>query len=123
MAMLQYLENDRAEVEMIDRDECFQLLRKETVGRIGLSIHGLPAVVPVRFCLLDDHIVVDTRDAKLIAAVNGQVVSFEVDDLPALDAGWSVVVTGRGFAAGSPADMLVGITTEMISGRRLLQSA
>jgi nitroimidazol reductase NimA-like FMN-containing flavoprotein (pyridoxamine 5'-phosphate oxidase superfamily) len=121
--MLQYLENDRAEVEMIDREECFQLLSKETVGRIGLSIRGLPAVVPVRFCLLDDHIVVHTRDAKLIAAVKGQVVSFEVDDLHALDSGWSVVVTGLGFACGSPSDILVGITTEMISGRRLLKSA
>ena len=124
--MLRYLENDRGHVEMLGRDECLQLLGKETVGRIGLSLRGLPAVVPVNFSMLDEYILVHTRqDAKLSAAVSGQVVSFEVDDLPSLDDGWSVLVTGRGFELdtfANPHDA-VGITIDMISGSRRLKSA
>jgi hypothetical protein len=106
--------------ETIDRDECLQLLGKATLGRIGLSVRGLPAIVPVDFCLLDDQILVRTRgDAQLPAVLAGQVVSFLVDDLPTTADGWSVSVTGRGFEAGD----VLGITVELISGRRVLPSA
>lgn len=124
--VLRYLENHSDEVEMLGRDECLLLLGKTTRGRVGLSIRGLPAVVLVRFCLLDDHIVVHTRDAKLADAVRGHVVAFEADDLDdALGGRWSVVVTGQGFAieARGEGHDVVGITTELISGRRLLESA
>src|SRR5690348_16066104 len=99
--MLRYLETDRTDVEMLPRDDCFALLGGSRVGRIGLSLHGLPAVVPVTFSLRNERIVIDTRqDAKLSAAIRGQVVAFEVDDFDAADdAGWSVAVTGRGCEA------------------------
>ncbi len=111
---------------MLPRNECFELLGEATVGRIGLSIRGLPAVVPVKFYLLEDRIVIDTRhDAQLVAAISGQVVAFEVDGFETGDSDWSVAVTGRAFELrdGHGSSDSVGITTELVSGRRILKIA
>jgi uncharacterized protein len=124
--MLRHLETDREDVEMLERAECLELLGDATVGRIGLSIRGLPAVVPVRFVLLEDRIVIDTRqDARLAAAICGQVVAFEVDSFGTEESNWSVAVTGRAFelADGCDSGDAMGITTELVSGRRVLDLA
>jgi nitroimidazol reductase NimA-like FMN-containing flavoprotein (pyridoxamine 5'-phosphate oxidase superfamily) len=121
-----FSETTRDDIELLARDECLELLGEATVGRIGLSIRGLPAVVPVKFHLLDGSIVVDIRqDARLLATMRGQVVAFEVDGFETGDADWSVAVTGRAFevADGHGTCGSVGITTELVSGRRTLKIA
>lgn len=91
----------------LSRDECLQLLGQAKVGRVGLSIQALPAVLPVTFALYDDHVVIRiVPGTKLDTAAAGAVVAFEVDGYePDGSAGWSVMVQGRAEPVTDPADL------------------
>jgi uncharacterized protein len=128
---------DRNGLEILDREECLRLLRTATLGRVGLTSGALPRILPVNFRLIGDRIVVRTGSgSKLDAALRNAVVAFEADDIDAVDhIGWSVLVTGvaeeiprgrldesewRRVPRWAPGDgRLVGISTEIVSGRRL----
>ncbi len=120
------------------RPECLELLRRCRIGRVVLSVDCIPVALPVNMSVLDDDIFFFTAaGSKLDAAVHGQVVSVEVDEVdPTYDTGWSVLVTGvaqlvedseeiervrphlRAWAPG-PHPFLVRVPSELISGRRL----
>jgi nitroimidazol reductase NimA-like FMN-containing flavoprotein (pyridoxamine 5'-phosphate oxidase superfamily) len=126
--------------EVLDRDGCLALLGTRTIGRLGLSIEALPAILPVRFAMLDDRIVVRTvPGTKLDAAVTQSVVAFEVDDHDVEGTwGWSVLVRGQGSEITEPqelaraealpmrvwairdrvADRFLSIETALVTGRR-----
>jgi nitroimidazol reductase NimA-like FMN-containing flavoprotein (pyridoxamine 5'-phosphate oxidase superfamily) len=77
-------------------EECLALLGSVPVGRVGVTIDALPAVLPVNFVVWRGSIAFRTvPGTKLDAAAAGAVVAFEVDgyggDLPG---GWSVLVRG-----------------------------
>ncbi len=129
---------DRNGLEVLDREECIELLSAATIGRIGLSSGALPLVLPVNFCVDGDRIVLRTgTGTKLEAASRHAVVSFEVDDIdPLFHTGWSVVVTGIASPLESaaeldhardlplrpwatPGDRYVAISLEDVSGRRI----
>lgn len=130
---------DRRGLLTVDRDECLELLGRAGVGRVGLTVDALPAILPVNFSLLDGDVVFRTGwGSKLRAAADGQVVCFEVDGFdPADRTGWSVLVIGRSEVlrdrdrvararalalepwAPAPRDHFVLVRTEMISGRRI----
>jgi nitroimidazol reductase NimA-like FMN-containing flavoprotein (pyridoxamine 5'-phosphate oxidase superfamily) len=123
-------------LDVLDREECAALLRSQQVGRVGLST---PLVLPVQFALFEGDVVFRTAPGeKLIAAVLGRTVAFEVDDFDvAAGTGWSVIVTGAAEEivdkaelervrelelhpwAGELRDRFVRIRTEEISGRRI----
>jgi nitroimidazol reductase NimA-like FMN-containing flavoprotein (pyridoxamine 5'-phosphate oxidase superfamily) len=72
--------NDRVRLETLDRAECLNLMATAPVGRIGVSIGALPAIIPVNFALVGANIVIRTvPGAKLDAATRHAVVAFEVD--------------------------------------------
>lgn len=120
----------------IDRDECLNLLRTETVGRIAFIDDSGPDLVPVNYAMDGDDIVITTTGygALARAGTNGRV-AFEVDQLDHFTAsGWSVVVRGRAarqsplappdrrphpWADGSRTYVL-RICPELVSGRRLI---
>ena len=131
--------------EVLGREACLTLLGTRNVGRLGLSIEALPAILPVRFAMLDDRIVVRTvPGTKLDAAVTQSVVAFEVDDHdPDGSWGWSVLVRGRGAEITEPgqlaraealplrvwaikdrvADRFLAIETALVTGRRFGDAA
>lgn len=130
---------DRNGLEILDRDQCMALLARATLGRIGVTIGALPVVLPVNFCLGDEHVLVRTSPGtKLDAALRGTVVAFEADDVdPLYHAGWSVLVQGvahaddtvdRVASDGSTVprwvpgrdERLVSISTDVVSGRRIV---
>ncbi len=122
----------------LDRSECLALLRRSRIGRVVLSVNCIPVALPVNVSVLDDDVVFFTAaGSKLDAAVHGQVVSVEVDDIDSTyDTGWSVLLTGiarlvtdsadietvrprlRAWAPG-PHPFLVRVPATLISGRRL----
>jgi nitroimidazol reductase NimA-like FMN-containing flavoprotein (pyridoxamine 5'-phosphate oxidase superfamily) len=127
-------------VEELDRDECLQLLGTVPVGRVGVSIGALPAVLPVNFCLASDRVVFRSKaGAKLSAATAGTVVAFEVDDYdPSGQSGWSVLVQGvareltepdelaqvrelplESWAFDGGADHVISVDLTVVSGRRI----
>jgi nitroimidazol reductase NimA-like FMN-containing flavoprotein (pyridoxamine 5'-phosphate oxidase superfamily) len=134
------VEVDRNGLEVLDRPTCLRLLDGTRLGRLGITSGALPTILPINFRLVEERIVFRTGvGTKLEAATSNAIVAFEVDDLdPLSHTGWSVVVTGLAhevtdpeererldagrlpFWAPSAGDRIVAISTEMISGRRIL---
>lgn len=73
------------------------LIAASSIGRVGVSIGALPAILPVNYALLDGRIVFRTSPGtKLTAALQEAIVAFEVDHgADDASAGWSVLVVGR----------------------------
>jgi hypothetical protein len=80
----------------IGPEECLQLLRSHTVGRVVYTDNALPAITPVTYAMDGHHIYFRTAEgSRLAAATRDAVVAFEVDDIDrSMRCGWSVVVTG-----------------------------
>ena len=77
-------------------DECRTLLSTTSVGRVATTQHGLPAVVPVRYALSDDRLVVQVvgDDDGYTSCVDA-VVGFEADEMAgAGHYAWWVVAIG-----------------------------
>ena len=126
-------------LERLSTDECRNLLRSHTVGRIAVHIGEAPMILPVRYGLLDDDVVFRTDPgSKLSAAAMRVMVAFEVDDIDAASrTGSSVVVTGYAEEVSDAAtldrvdeldmdpwvtdgrDYVVRIRPRTITGRRL----
>jgi len=123
-------------------DECLRLLKAVSVGRVGVTIDALPAVLPVNFVVHDASIVFRTvPGTKLDAAIAGMVVAFEVDNYGSSSEpwGWSVLVRGvaeeitdrtelqrvqslgmESWALDVTADRYVKIELTIVTGRRII---
>ncbi len=125
----------------LDEDECRTLLGTVSVGRVGVTIDALPAVLPVNFAVHDGAIVFRTvAGTKLDAATSNTVVAFEVDSGTAQREGaWSVLVRGvasevrdpdqllavralplESWAFDGSAEHYVRVEPTIVTGRRLL---
>ncbi len=83
-------------LEPIDEEECWRRLAEHRIGRLAVEVGSQPDIFPVNYILEDRQIVVRTAEGtKLAAALMGQLVAFEIDEIDD-DAreGWSVVVHG-----------------------------
>ena len=83
-------------LEPIDEEECWGRLAQHAVGRLAVAVGSQPDIFPVNYIVEDRQIVVRTAEGtKLAAALMGQLVAFEIDEIDD-DAreGWSVVVHG-----------------------------
>ena len=133
------LVTDRNGLEILEREECLQLLAAAHIGRLALSIDALPVILPVNFVVHDEKVVFRTSPGtKLSVAVRSAVVAFETDAIdPLRHEGWSVLVTGRArevddgdrleilrrlplrpWAPGAH-DHFIEINIDRVSGRRL----
>jgi uncharacterized protein len=126
-------------LEILSSEECHELLREGTIGRVAVTVAALPAIFPVNYALLDGRIVFRTGDGtKLRAAVERAVVAFQVDHIDESTAsGWSVMAVGLAEGITEPEELLaarrlglrplaagdrshfVGIRPEFLSGRRI----
>ena len=127
-----------AKIVELDRAEALRLLAAKKVGRLAFVNDGRPTVMPMNFTLAGDRIVFRTLAHGSGARAVANPVAFEVDDIDDfLEAGWSVVVTGRaellseeelarlrGDApatwAEGPRTLFVSIGVEQVSGRQLI---
>jgi hypothetical protein len=121
--------------QMIDVDECRELLGTQVLGRVAVSIGALPVVVPVLYALTDDHVVITVRaNARLCDALANNVVAFEVDHVDlGTNEGWTVLVVGRSRPALGPsspppwstgpksrgAEQMIRISLDRLSGLRV----
>ena len=133
------MEVDRNGLEVLDEEQCLELLGRCSFGRIAITSGALPAILPVNYHLAGRRILFRTgRGSKLDAATHNTVVAFEVDQAdPVEHVGWSVMVVGvcrdltdvlehvsfdptliPHWAPGAD-DRVVVITAEMITGRRI----
>ena len=125
-------EKSKSSAELLSGEECLSLLKCHSLGRIGLSINALPAILPVVYKVIEDLIVVDGwGSARIGEALSQSVVAFEVDDVvDERGCGWSVLVIGVATSIGEEAGNLTGVETDrscgsfvirpdIISGRRI----
>ena len=127
-------EGGRALTELRE-DECWDLLRARTVGRVGWQGSDGPTIVPVNYVIDERAVVIRTAPYTDLGR-EGIVreVAFEVDDLdPVSRSGWSVLVRGRRRLdpeaygttprpevwVGGSRWLVVRIEVRTISGRRL----
>lgn len=126
-------------LEILTDAQCAELLSQRSLGRIAVTIGGLPVILPVNYVYRDGAVVFRTSEgAKLRAASRGVVVAFEIDGYDAAQrAGWSVLVIGRAseiidpieraridgssLAPWVPGDRhhYVRVDAELVTGRRI----
>lgn len=129
---------DRLGMTVLEPDECLDLLRSETVGRIAVAILEHPDIFPINYVVDKGGVVFRSAEGtKLAAAVLGLGVAFEVDGVdPETDEAWSVVVKGRAIEIerleelmaaqdlplypwhAAPKHRYVRIEPDLITGRR-----
>jgi uncharacterized protein len=135
------MELDRNGLEVLSRADALELLAAHTFGRIALTSHALPLVLPVNYRYDGRSIVIRTHPGtKLDVATRHAVVAFEVDEIdPLYHSGWSVVVQGMARTVVDPdelarcralptavwtpavADRYVTVSTDLVTGRRILR--
>jgi hypothetical protein len=125
-------------LQVIDEPECRRLLSSAEVARVAYCTPAGPAILPVTYAFTAGRLVFRTSPSSPLAAVVGEPVAVEVDQVDTVRrSGWSVVVTGVAHAAigpmvdrtGSPTvepwpsgrrDLYVVIEPLRITGRRIL---
>lgn len=87
---------DHAGAEVLSPDECVELLRAATVGRVAFVHDGDVVILPVNLGVWHRSVVFRTQSgSKLDAAIMAEHVSVEVDGVDeAARQGWSVLVRG-----------------------------
>jgi uncharacterized protein len=88
-------------LEELAEEECLELLRSKSVGRIAFIVDGFPFVVPVNYRFVEAHgttpgawIALRTRPGNVIDQASDDV-AFEIDNVDVFrEGGWSVLVRG-----------------------------
>ena len=85
---------DGAGLQVLDRAECLRLLARVNIGRIAVNAAALPMILPVRYALDNEVVVLCVGvGSTLDQATRHAVVAFEVDGSD-LEGEWSVSVVG-----------------------------
>ena len=131
------------DLETLTPDDCWRLLGKRVVGRVGFDLGHGPRIHPVNYRVDGRSVVLRTADdgeltrfVELFAA--GSMVAFEVDEIDyEWHQGWSVLVQGRIERvsapeelhrlhaawprpwAGGTRDVVTRVTPVEVTGRRL----
>ena len=86
----------RTGIEVIDRDDCVELLHADVIGRLGIASHGVPMVLPVNYAMDGEYVVFRTGPGSKLAAAGRAAACFEIDGFDRTKrTGWSVLVTGE----------------------------
>ena len=83
------------ELEILDREACLALLAGDVVGRVGITDHGAPRILPVNYVLDGDTIVFRTAPGAKLDDGPRAPACFEIDEFDRENrTGWSVLVLG-----------------------------
>jgi hypothetical protein len=128
-------------VEELDPRESITLLGSVLLGRIVFTARALPAVLPARHIVDDDHVIVCADGGAAITSAKpgtGTVVAYQTDAIdPADNLGWSVTVVGVAHRVTDSAaadafrralrhwadeanDQIISISPGVVTGFRLL---
>ena len=110
------VEGPESDQAVLSYGDCLDLLRATSVGRVAVTSHALPLVLPVNFAL-DGHRIVFRTDASgtLARACEDAVVAFEIDDIAADGrSGWSVLVVGVARLLGG-SEALRAVELDLVS--------
>jgi nitroimidazol reductase NimA-like FMN-containing flavoprotein (pyridoxamine 5'-phosphate oxidase superfamily) len=85
-------------LEELPYDQCLQMLRAGTVGRIGVIVNDAPIVLPINYRVVETldltFVAIRTRPGNVVERA-GLMVALEIDGIdPVHHQGWSVLVRG-----------------------------
>ncbi|WP_052411486.1 helix-turn-helix domain-containing protein [Streptomyces sp. NRRL S-118] len=84
-------------------DECSALLGTHGVGRVAVTSHDHPAIVPVTYVVDGGDVVFRTPPDALAPTGRGREVAFEVDHMDdVMGRGWTVLVVGEPHPVTDP---------------------
>lgn len=94
-------------MEHLGPEECWELVRSQPAGRLGVLVDSAPEIYPVNHVVDRGVIVFRTGGGtKWRGLDRNPSVCFEVDQIDAVAAtGWSVLVKGRAFELTDPEDI------------------
>jgi nitroimidazol reductase NimA-like FMN-containing flavoprotein (pyridoxamine 5'-phosphate oxidase superfamily) len=124
--------------EALTEEECFEHLQHRSIGRVAISVAGVPSVFPVNYQVVDGVIYFMSGEGiKLQAARRMDVIALQIDEFDTCyHHGWSVLAVGvarvvddprlvdevrrSGLRTWAPGrrDGLIQIRPESVSGRR-----
>jgi pyridoxamine 5'-phosphate oxidase-like protein len=83
--------------DVLSERECWQLLATVSVGRLALSVHALPVIVPVQYYLDGRRLAVCLGHHGLPErSLDEAIIAFGADSIDTVTrSGWSVQVQGR----------------------------
>jgi nitroimidazol reductase NimA-like FMN-containing flavoprotein (pyridoxamine 5'-phosphate oxidase superfamily) len=94
-----------AQLEVLGRNECLELLALAAIGRLGLLVDGHPEIFPVNYALDGDSVLFRTAQGTVLNQASMAEVAFEVDQLDeSTRSGWSVLVQGIARDIGDSID-------------------
>ncbi len=84
------------EMGRLSRQECLTRLASTELGRIGVTVHALPVILPVHFAVVDELIQFGTtRNTRVDTATSGAVIAFQADGYDSVaDTWWTVLLQG-----------------------------
>jgi nitroimidazol reductase NimA-like FMN-containing flavoprotein (pyridoxamine 5'-phosphate oxidase superfamily) len=86
------------ELESLSQDECYDLLARHNMGRIGVVADGQPLIFPVNYSLGDRVIAFRTAPGTKLTRADNQPVAFEIDGYDESTAvWWSVLLQGIAY--------------------------
>ncbi len=84
-------------IEELGHDECLTRMATQRLGRLGVVVDGVPLVLPMRFAMEGETVVLQTNQGAKVLHAPLTSVSFEVDHVDwEKGEGWSVLVQGIG---------------------------
>lgn len=84
-------------MQILDDDECWELIASQQFGRLAVAPAGQPDIFPVNHLVDGTRILFRTAEgSKLVSVAVNSSVAYEVDGyLPDSNEAWSVVAYGR----------------------------
>ncbi|MFG3496532.1 helix-turn-helix domain-containing protein [Streptomyces sp. NPDC047928] len=121
-------------------EQCWHLLGTHGVGRIAVTTHEGPAILPVNYLVAGGEVAFRTSPDSVPAKAADEEVAFEVDHIDeASSQGWSVLLVGvartvtdpdgvrdldaRAYTApwaGGDRNLWVAVSPHRVTGRRIL---
>jgi uncharacterized protein len=121
--------------EILSEDDCVELLKSQSIGRLALVVDGHIDIFPVNYAVDGASILFRTNEGRKMRGAGAGEAAFEVDAIePEAHAGWSVIVhgdpedvTGTGPPGADTVqpwagrkEFLVRIAPRSITGRRVV---
>jgi hypothetical protein len=117
--------------ETLSGADCWDLLRRASMGRIALSLGALPTIIPVQYFVTNHELAICLGQfAVPDKSVSSAILAFAADSVDSSSrSGWSVQVQGIArlpggggvdFDCGQPAaGKMVLLTPSVVTGQRL----
>jgi uncharacterized protein len=96
-----------AETEVLSEEDCMELLRTHSVGRIALMDNDQPLIFPVNYAADDRAVVFRTAPGMKLRESRMARVAFEIDEVDeTTGTAWSVMVNGIAYEITDALDEL-----------------